>query len=77
MKYFVFTACLVLVIAILAMVVVWSDFLQDDYKALFIYIIVIQGLRWWLVAPMFSENEPQLDCAAKPVREFSDTKDVG
>ena len=77
MKYFVFTARLVLVAVILAMVVVWSDFLEDSYKALFIYVILTPGLLWWLVAPMFSENGQQLKRAAKPVREFSDTKDVG
>ena len=77
MKYFVFTTRLVLVAVILAMVVVWSDFLDDNYKALFIYIVMIPGLLWWLVAPMFSENGQQLERATKPVGEFSDTKDVG
>ncbi len=77
MKYFVNTVRLVLVVVILAIVVIWSDFLQHNYKALFIYVIVIPGLLWWLVAPMFSEKERLRERPSKPVREFSDTKDVG
>ena len=77
MKYFVFTTRLVLVTVILVLAVVWSGFLQDNYKTLFIYVMVIPGLLWWLVAPMFRENEQRLERAAKPIKEYSDTRDVG